>query len=268
MNLSISNIAWSVENDQEMYDFLNKHNFNGLEIAPTRIFGSSPYNHLIEAKDFAVRLKKDYELTISSMQSIWYGITESIFVSDTDRQILINYTKEAINFACAVNCKNLVFGCPKNRNIPVGMNADVFLPIVHNFFNTIGNYAAEHDVFIAIEPNPPIYNTNFINTTEEAFELCKAIKNHGIKVNVDLGTMIYNNEDVKILSKNINLINHVHISEPHLVPIEKRELHKEIITELCSAGYEKFISIEMGNKNNIEIVKETILYVKELCYDV
>ena len=42
MKLSISNIAWDKEKDIEMYEYLSKLNFSGIEIAPTRIFEIDP----------------------------------------------------------------------------------------------------------------------------------------------------------------------------------------------------------------------------------
>lgn len=167
---------------------------------------------------------------------------------------MIDYTKKAIDFAEAIDCKNIVFGCSRNRNIP---NAESF-SIAKEFFREIGEYANKHNTIIAIEPNPPIYNTNFINTTKEAFEICRQINRVGIKVNVDLGTMIYYGENMTEIVENLDLVNHMHISEPYLEQIEPRNLHKEI----KQLNYDKFISIEMKNLNDIEIVKQTIKYVR------
>lgn len=256
MKLSISNIAWGAENDSQMYEFLQKVGFSGLEIAPTRLFSEEPYNKITEIKEFAKRLYEQYGLEISSMQSIWYGKTQSIFGSTQERSELIDYTKKAIDFAYAANCKNLVFGCPKNRVIP----DESYIPIALEFFSELGNYAASANTVIALEANPPIYNTNFMNTTSEAFDICKKTANKGVMVNVDLGTMIYNNESLDVVNQNIDLVNHIHISEPYLAPIEKREIH----TELKKLKYDKFISIEMGNKNNLDQVKETVKYIAEV----
>lgn len=264
MNLSISNIAWSPEYDEEMYEFMGSNGFHGLEIAPTRIFPQAPYDKLAEANEFSKKLNRIYNIGVSSMQSIWYGITRSIFGSDDDRQRLIDYTGKAVAFASAVACPNLVFGCPKNRVVPPDAVPDNYLPVAYDFFDKIGSCAANYGICITIEPNPPIYNTNFINTTAEAFDICKKLNNPGIKVNIDLGTMIHNGESIEILKGNINLINHIHISEPYLVPIEKRTLHHELINNLQNLNYDKFISIEMSNPNNIDLVKEAILYVKGL----
>ena len=81
MNLSISNIAWKPEQDASVYAAMEKMGYTGLEIAPTRIFPESPYTHLKEARAFARQLKEHYGLSVCSMQSIWYGRTESLFGS-------------------------------------------------------------------------------------------------------------------------------------------------------------------------------------------
>lgn len=254
MNLSISNIAWSGEYDTEMYEFLKEQGFTGLEIAPTRLFPETPYNNLLQAESFAAMLKNKYGLRVSSLQSIWFGKNESIFGTNEDRETLIDYTKKAIEFAEVMDCKNLVFGCPKNRNLP---NPES-LPIAIGFFREIGNYAKDHNTTIAIEPNPTIYNTNFINTTQEAFEICKQINCDSIKVNIDMGTIMQNGEDLEVVRENLALVNHIHVSEPYLEVIKQRELHKELKT----LDFHKFISIEMKNLNNIELVKEIVKYIK------
>ena len=42
MRLSISNIGWVSESDEQIYKIMKKLDFRGLEIAPTRIFPESP----------------------------------------------------------------------------------------------------------------------------------------------------------------------------------------------------------------------------------
>jgi len=264
VKISISNIAWTTRHDEEMYEFLYANAINGLEIAPTRIFPLQPYDNISQVKAFGSNLKEKYNLAVSSVQSIWYGLSENIFESEADRKKLVDYTKKTIDFACVLDCDNIVFGCPKNRAIPSNMTANVYLPIAYDFFRQIGDYANANGTCIAIEPNPAIYNTNFINTTAEAFEVCQKINNPGVKVNVDIGTIVYYEEHIGLLEDNIGLINHIHISEPHLVPIEKRAIHVALIKTLRSLNYSRFISIEMANQNNIDLIKQTIFYVKEL----
>ena len=259
IKLSISNIAWAAEHDLEMYQFLQESGFQGLEIAPTRIFPETPYDKLTEAKEWADELKGKYELEVPSMQSIWYGHQEKIFGSKEERKVLIDYTKKAIDFAEVIGCKNLVFGNPKNRDTD---DVPGNYPTAIDFFREIGDYALEHNTTIAIEPNPTIYNTRFLNYTEQAVEMAYKCGSNGVKVNVDLGTIINNEEDINYLKQIPEYIYHVHISEPGLNLIEQRGLHVELFEILSDMAYDKYVSIEMGNKGDLQKVKEVISYVK------
>ncbi|GHV23273.1 hypothetical protein FACS189494_11130 [Spirochaetia bacterium] len=258
VNLSISNIAWERRDDTEMYAFLHDINFAGLEIAPTTLFPDNPYEHCKEAAVFSKKLLSEYGLSVCSMQSIWYGRNENIFNGERENQSLVDYTRKAVDFAAAVGCGNLVFGCPKNRNVPAGCTKHNIIAI--DFFTTIADYAASKGTVIAFEPNPLLYGTNFINTTGQAFSFARKIT--GMKVNIDCGTIIANGESLDIIADNADLVNHVHISEPNLEVIKQRPLHKELIDILQCAGYGGFVSIEMKNCGDIETVKNTVKYLR------
>lgn len=260
MKLSISNIAWSAENDEKIYGMMKEYSFTGLEIAPTRIFPESPYEKLEEASLWHEEINKKYGFEIPSMQSIWYGRKELLFGSDEDRKILLDYTKKAIDFAAVVRCGNLVFGCPKNRNIPEGGSSKEGV----SFFCELGEYAASKGTCIGIEANPVIYGTNYITGTKEAIDLVREVNSKGIGLNVDVGTMVHNNEGADVLKGNVSLISHVHISEPGLKPIERRDLHEEILKILAEEGYDRYVSIEMGRTEDTGIVREKLEYLRSI----
>ena len=146
MNLSISNIAWDSKQDTFLYSAMQSLGYTGLEIAPTRIFPERPYEHLEEAREFAYQLKENYGLSVCSMQSIWYGRTESLFGTSKDRRKLLDYSKQAIDFASAMGCPNLVFGCPKNRQRPEHAAIEPVL----EFFQETAVYAARHHTVFSI----------------------------------------------------------------------------------------------------------------------
>lgn len=260
MRLSISNIAWSAEHDADMYAFLQQKGFSGLEIAPTRIFPTLPYEHVSEAKDWTAQLKENYGLSISSMQSIWYGRQEKVFGDADERKVLVDYTRQACEFAQAIGCHNLVFGNPRNRETQ-SLAKDY--PVAIDFFHTIGEIAAEHDTIVAIEPNPTIYNTHFINYTEQAVELVDRAKSKGLKVNYDLGTVIENQEDINYINSIDEYVNHIHISEPYLAPIDPihKAYHKTLVA-YAQQHEATYLSIEMGNKVDVKSVKQIVEYLK------
>lgn len=264
MRLSISNIAWDASCDTQIYKWMTELGYTGLEIAPTRIFPNNPYGHLNEAAIWAKKLKTEYRLSISSMQSIWYGRQEKVFGSKEDRKVLADYTKRAIDFAEVIGCKNLVFGCPRNRATPEDMTANEAMNIAVDFFRELGEYAHKHNTVIAVEANPPIYNTNFINTTAEALGLVKQVNSQGFLVNLDVGTMIHNEESVSLLKPYIPYINHIHISEPGLKPLQKHNLHTELISLLKYKQYDRFVSIEMGGQDSRKTIQTALLYLEEL----
>jgi sugar phosphate isomerase/epimerase len=263
MKISASNIGWKKEYDEQMYIWMRNNGLSGLEIAPTRIFTEKPYDKCKEARIWADRLKDEYGLEISSMQSIWYGRNENIFVSKDERESLIEYTKKAIDFAKTIDCNNLVFGCPRNRNVPEG--ADIL--IAEEFFSILGEYACNAGTVIAMEANPPIYNTNYCNTTRQAIELVKRVGSPGFRLNLDIGTMIANDESIDDLDGTVDIINHVHISEPGLAMIKNRAMHSELKTLLKESAYDRYVSLEVKTQEDIQDIKEPILYIKELFAD-
>lgn len=258
MKTSFSNIAWNFNDNDEVCEILKKYNFSAIEIAPT-IITSDPFTkNALDIQTFSNSIFTKYNLAISSMQSIWYKRTENIF-NPKDAPVLIGYAKKIIDLASEINCQNIVFGCPKNRNMLSTNTPEEVIP----FFKTIGDYASSKGTCIALEANPTIYGTNFINTTKEAFLFAKEVNSEGFKVNIDLGTIIYNNESLKPLSEYPELINHVHISEPNLVPIKKHSIHQELYTLLKTIGYQKFISVEMKNPEKIDIIETTAEYISK-----
>ena len=257
MKLSVSNIAWKKEFDQEMYQFL-RNKYIDLEIAPTRIFEMNPYDCLVEACAWAKELQNS-GVNVVSIQSIWFNQKEHLFGTELERQYLLEYTKKAILFSKSVGAKNLVFGCPKNRNYEDGTDITVAVP----FFREIGDFAKEQGIVIGMEANPKIYNTNYINTTKEAIELVKQVDSEGFLLNLDVGTMIAEDEDISVLYDHEHLINHVHISEPGLLYVKERNLHKKLADLLKKAKYQKYISLEVQTQDSIKSVQRMLEYMIE-----
>ena len=269
MKLSISNIAWDAKDDKKVYEAMKQKGFSGIEIAPTRWVSEAPYDKVEEACQIAEGLKEKYGYAVSSMQSIWFGKSERVFANESERQELLDYTKKAIDYAVAIGCNNLVFGCPRQRNIldEWTLSSEEIDSIAVDFFRELGEYAALKGTAVGMEANPAIYNTNFVNTTEQALALIEKVDSKGFLLNLDVGTMIQNGEDVSILKGKVHLINHTHVSEPGLKPIEERELHKELAELLKEENYEKFISIEMGKQENTDVIEHLIQYISEVFCD-
>ncbi|MCD7895203.1 MAG: sugar phosphate isomerase/epimerase [Planctomycetaceae bacterium] len=260
IKLAVSNIAWPASDDLEMYSYLSDRGYAGLEIAPTRIFPDNPYSYLNEATKFAADLKDAYGLKIVSLQSIWYGRTERIFATSFEREALIAYSRKAVEFCVAAGCPTLVFGNPKNRNLPDGLSWHSAI----KFFKNLASYASSKDCAYAIEPNPTIYGTNFLNYTADAFSFSQELGVNGFQVNLDFGTIIQNGEKIHDFQEYISLIRHVHISEPFLAPIQRRANHIELLQMLAGEGYNGYVSIEMKYPGELDSIKNIIDYLGDV----
>lgn len=262
MKLSISNIAWDSSMDFEVYKLMEKYGFVGLEIAPTRLITDRPYDKLNEAVKLTEELKSRYKFDICSMQSILFGRAENIFESAENQRSITEYLFKAMDFAEAISCKNLVFGSPKNRCLTKEEDYEVAV----GFFKVLAEYALKKGVVIAIEANPAMYGTNFINYTKEAVKIVKDVNSEGFKVNLDFGTIVANGESIDEIADYIDYINHVHISEPGLLPICKRNEHKELAILLREKLYKGFVSIEMKKEqeDSLYVIENSINYVSEV----
>jgi len=256
MKVSASNIAWSFEQDDEILALLQSLGFNGLEVAPTRLFPEKPYAHAGEARSHAAMLLDRYGLRVSSMQSVLFGITQNLFGPEEERAFLRNYLRAGIDFAKALGCRNVSFGCPKNRMIrdisQYGTAVD--------FFRGLSEYAGQQGTVLTIEAVSVLYGGNFLTTTEQACAFARDVGRPSCMVNADTGTMVANNEPFAVLEQNADLIHHIHLSEPKLAPIEKRDWHKRL-RELPLKGY---LSLEMKKTEDPEDLRAALYYLREV----
>lgn len=271
MKLAISNIAWTAGEDEQVYALMRKYGYTGLEIAPTRFFEEDPYRDLDAVRAWRQQFAEKEGFEIPSMQSIWYGRTEKLFADQAQQKVLLDYTKKAVDFAKAARCANLVFGSPKNRALPDDAGRGLCRQGV-DFFRTVGDYAYSRDASIGMEANPSIYNTNYINTTQEAIALIQEVGSEGFGLNLDTGTMLENRERVEVLEGSAGVICHVHISEPFLKPVvmnrDRSLFHGELAGFLRENDYQGYVSVEMGKtedtQSRLSMLDEILAYGREM----
>ena len=98
----------------------------------------------------------------------------------------------------------------------------------------------------------------------EAVELIKTVASKGFLLNLDVGTMICNGEDLHVVDGAREYLNHIHISEPGLAMPQRRELHKELAKYLKETGYERFVSLEVKTQEDIDVVKDSMHYLQDV----
>lgn len=262
MKLSISNIAWKAEWDKDVYQKLHDIGFSAIEIAPLRTLANG-YDSSDEAYKTWLNEYHLFFSEVASMQSLLFKLDIQLFESLENVEYVLTILKKGLIFAFNLNVRTLVFGSPAIRNV----NSNQEFEHSKIFFKQLADLAQTFDIQIALEPNPTIYNTNFINTTQDALDYVKLINHPNFGINLDLGTVIENKEMIHdIIDKDtIAWIKHVHISEPYLIPIQKdhSDLHSELFRSLKAVGYDKFVSIEMKSGLEQTDLFEVLDYIKE-----
>lgn len=268
IRLSISNIAWPAGENEVVFSAMGEFGFTGLEIAPTSIWGDLGRITKTDLSDFKEQVNR-HGISIVAMQSLLYGHPEmTIFDDQGKRAETLAHLKRCVDIGAELGVKAYVFGSPKNRCLPPSANRET-QDIAVEFFHAIGSYAHDHSGEFCIEPNPSSYGTNFINSTLEALSFVEHVNTPGLKINVDTGTIIENQEEYEsLLKRSIDLIGHVHVSEPYLAPIDSsRPEHPGLARVLKSEGYSQCVSIEMKKASEtacIEYVRDALGYVSRL----
>lgn len=257
MRLAASHIAWPPAEEAVALGLLRERGFSGLEVAPVRVAGPEPYDKPAEAAVYAGGVFDGYGLRVCSLQSLWFGQAGSMF--GAERDFLLALTMGAVRFAHACGAGNLVFGSPKNRVLPEGVSPDEALP----FFRVLAEAAFEKGTCLALEANAPEYGTNFMTHTEDTLAMARRVDRPGCRVNFDMGTLLLNGESPALLRGHVAEVNHVHISEPNLAPIQRREEHRVLAAILREEGYAGYVSIEMKDAGR-EALEAALDWVAEV----
>lgn len=273
MNLCISSLAWNLVNKNQIYSFLNDKNIKFIEIVPNKI---SEFGLFDNYKNY-IKLKKEWEsfdIKAVSMQSLHFGLNNcSLFNSEEERKNLFQYTVKAIEVANILDIKHLVFGSPKLRIIKDNMPYNDAINIAKYFFYNISKEAEKYNIVIGIEPNSKQYGTNFLTNTLDTYNFVKDISLNNIGINLDLSTMILENENLNNSIDIVNLLNkpfHSHISLPFLK--NNYEDYSDILEKYINKlKYSKanYCSIEtVINTNdyeyNIKIIENIIYLIKNI----
>lgn len=265
MKIAISNLAWAKEEDDQVLTILKKNNICGIELAPTKIWRSPTKTD----KPVLERYKKwwqDRGIEIVATSSLLFGHPELTLFQDIDtRQKTLKYLKKMVEVSSVLGAKTVVFGSPKNR-VRSEMSKQKAEKTAIEFFRRISVYAAKLNIYFAIEPNPPLYGTDFINTTEEAIKFVRKLSHPNFCVQLDASTMTINQENyLKTLRKGISFARHFHISEPGLKPVPQEETnHQQIASSLKKLGYKGWISVEMplnDSVNRLKLIQKALDFV-------
>jgi len=263
MKLIISNLSWNSDENYKIINIIKKLDIKNIEISANKIFNNNYTLKNIKKNQHFWRKEK---IKFYSMQSILFNTKNAyLFGNITQQKIFYNEIKKKIYLCKKIGVKVIVFGSPYNKKIFSERNLDSLNKIAYNTFKKISKICKKYKIYFCIEANPKIYNCEYLNYTKDAIRLVKRINSKFFKLNLDLGTIIENNETSKnIIEDHIKLIGHVQISVPYLKDImPHKKTVVNFIKELKRNNYQKYISIErLPVYDNINNLEKTIKLVK------
>ena len=245
MKLAMSAIAWEPPDDHAAAAILREHGFEGVELAPTKIF-SRP-DAAADAEVSACRgAWESRGLRIVALPALLFGRPELTMFGDA-RERTLEYLSGVVRLGGRLCAGALVFGSPRNRARGALPAAEAWRSAVQ-FFRALGSAAAAAGTCLCIEPNPPRYGADFVTTSEEALRLVEEVASPGFGLHLDAACAVLAGEDFPArLRAGAHVLRHVHLSEPELAPVRKGGSLDlpAIAAALREAGYSGWVSVEM-----------------------
>ena len=213
--LSISNIAWNVKDDLKLAQILNKHDVKYIDLAPSKYFKDfkeATITEIMQVKDFWGK----QGISIYGMQSLMFGTKDlNLFGDNLVQSVMLDHLSSVCRIGELLDARYLVFGSPKNRDCSV-VEDDKREDIALDFFYRLGEIAKHYNVTICLEPNPTLYGANFLTTTQDTYDFVSKLNHPNIRMQLDTGTMLVNNEVASVIEHVKDMIGHVHLSQNHL----------------------------------------------------
>ena len=243
-NLCVSNICVDKITQCQLACVLKLHGIQNIQIAPTKLIQC--WNDL---ENLDLSLYKNLGLNVYSFQSITYTLNNlNIFDKETQNQLYKHIIK-VIDFSEMNNVKVLVFGCPRNRKVLDKSldNNKIFI----DFFKKIGDYLDGKNLKICLENNSRDYNCNFINTIKECSYIVRNINKDNIKMMIDLGNAVMENDDWYYIKKDMDIIYNIDIAHPYMKDFSEVHESNQIFNFVIkNNNYSKIINLEMLIKDD------------------
>jgi sugar phosphate isomerase/epimerase len=253
--LCVSNICVNSISQIQLASILKLYGIKNIQIAPTKLIKSWD-----ELEKLDLSIYKNLNLNIYSFQSITYTLNDLNIFDKITQEKLYKHFINVIDYAEKNKVSVLVFGCPRNRRVLDTSlnNKKIFI----DFFKNIGDYLNNKNLVICIENNSKQYQCNFINTIKECSLLVREIDKDNIKMMVDLGNAVMENDDWYYLKKHMDIIYNIDVSQPLMSDfLETHESNELFNFVIKNNNYDKMINLEFliqDKENELEILTKSL----------
>ncbi|OYT29749.1 MAG: D-tagatose 3-epimerase [Thermofilum sp. ex4484_79] len=247
MLFSICNEMFEKWKLEEIFKYVSEIGYHAVEIAPftlsddVRKIPSDERKHIHElAEANGIKIAGLHWLLVTPKGMHILSPDESV------RKFTKEYLCELIKFNYDIGGKVLVFGSPKQRNVPEGMPYEKAWKLAVEFFRECSKFAEDYDSIIAFEPLAR-HLTNFINTGREAVKLIQDVNHENFKLILDVYSMTDEGRPYsEIIKEGKDFLAHFHANDTNgLGPGFGKANYTEIIQALREINYNNYLSVEV-----------------------
>ena len=184
-----------------------------------------------------------------------------------DRGQLEAYLDEAIDRACRLGAKSVVFGSSGAKNVPPGFSVEKAWGQIVETLVLIDEIIGKRDLRIAIEPLCRV-ESNIIVNAHEGLKLAQEVDRANVKLLIDYYHLEMEKEDHAIIEKSGDFLQHIHLANPsgRSYPQAMDGVdYRMFIANLQKAGYDSRISIEAYTDNFNTSAPAALAAVRDAC---
>jgi len=241
--------------------------YTGVEIAPFTI--ATYATDITAAKRTEIRQQAENAgLEIVGLHWL-LAKTEGIHLTSPDaavRRRTVQYLGDLAQLCMDLGGKLMVFGSPKQRDLPNGVTHQQGIAYATDVFQAVVPALEKANVVLALEPLTPA-ETNFITSAAEAVELAEQIGSPQVRLHLDCKAMCSESTPIpELIRKHHKLMFHFHANDPNMQgPGFGRLDFVPIFRALGEVDYRGWVSVEVFDYSpGVEqLARRSIQYMRE-----
>jgi sugar phosphate isomerase/epimerase len=241
---AISNIALSAYDHADELPHIAALGYRGLEVAPSRVWHDTWKGLAASDVEAYRRLVEGAGLSILGLHSLVFDHPECQLFGDADARTATMEFMVHLSGVCRdLGGRTLIWGGGRNRGAVARPDA---VKIAVAFMQTLTERTADHGTCFCFEALGPS-GSDFINSTDEALSIMRAVDHPGLRMHLDVKAMV-ENDDVhdEVVDRALPYLEHVHVNADGLgvLTADAGIDHARIGKMLAERGYRRYITAE------------------------
>ena len=246
MPFAVSNIGFSSYEHEPLLDAVKGLGFDGLEVAPSRVWRDTWKGLSAADVDLYRRMVERSGLSVVGLHSLFFDHPElSIFGSAQVRAEAVKFLVHLSAVCRDLGGKTLIFGSPSARR-RADMSMQDALDAAAQVFEQVHEKTTGHGTVFCMEPLGPS-ETDFCNTIVEIAQLYERIDGDAMQFQIDVRALSANDEmNPAVFNRVKSRLAHVHVNAADLGQLRMDDgvQHKQAGQLLKQINYTGYLSLE------------------------